>query len=266
MDVHSPVARHRGTLLAEDEPRPWQTAYACSHSPFVILCDHAGMRVPRSLNGLGLHAEQLQRHIGWDIGAAALGLHLAENLQATLVMQPYSRLVIDCNRPPDSAESILSCSDEVPIPGNHQLSADDVALRVDEIFTPYHAQIRHILDRRLQRGQATVLLSLHSFTPVYQGVQRPWHIGLLYNRDERLARALETALQTEPGLQIGDNEPYSVGDDTDYSIPAYGERRGLPHVGIEIRQDLIADAAGQAQWASRLTRLLTPLRHSLTSI
>lgn len=236
-----------------------QLLRASGSSPYLLLCDHAGNRVPRSLGGLGLPDAELQRHIAWDIGAAPLTTLLSEVLDATAVLQRYSRLVIDCNRPLHSPDSIAARSENRLVPGNQQVSAADVEQRQREIFAPYHACIRDQLEARLRRGQTTLLIAIHSYTPVYLGQARPWHAGVLYHRDARLARALGAALRAEPGLLVGDNEPYSVGDDTDYAIPEYGERRGLPHVELEVRQDLIADAAGQQQWAQRLARLLRPI-------
>lgn len=253
----------QAALLADHEPQPFQIENAAASSAYFLICDHAGTRIPQQLGSLGLPAEEVQRHIGWDIGAAAVSLKLAEVLDATLILQPYSRLVIDCNRPLHSPESIVKTSERTSIPGNQQISAADTSQRQDEIFAPYHARIREELDARQQRGQATVLIAMHSFTPVYLGHQRPWHIGILYNRDVRLAHLLSAALSAETGLIVGDNEPYNVSDETDYTIPEYGERRGIPHVEIEIRQDLIADEAGQRAWAMRLARLLPPLLEPL---
>ena len=171
-------------------------------------------------------------------------------------MQPYSRLVIDCNRRPGSETSILAVSDGTTIPGNRQLSADDVAMRVREIFDPYHQKISSHLDGRRDAGRATILVSLHSFTPVYGDIPRPWHAGVLYNRNPDLALAMFKLLGAEGDIVVGDNEPYSITDETDYTIPVHGEQRGLPHLTLEIRQDLIADKAGQTAWAARLARLL----------
>ncbi len=247
------------TLLAEDEPPPCQIENPAGKSPFLLICDHAGQRIPRRLGTLGVTEADQQRHIAWDIGAAGVTLKLAAALNATALLQRYSRLVIDCNRPLHSAESIVTTSERTPIPGNDNLNVDEIAQRQHAIFAPYHAAIHRTLDTRRECGQPTLLLALHSFTPVYLDQVRPWHIGLLYNRDPRLARALAAALSTETGLVVGDNEPYTVDDNTDYSIPEYGERRGLLHVEIEIRQDLIADAAGQQRWTQRLADLLPPL-------
>lgn len=246
-------------LLKDDEPQPFQVENIAGSSAYFLICDHAGTRIPSELGSLGLSSTDVQRHIGWDIGAAAVALKLAEALDAALILQPYSRLVIDCNRPLHSYDSITSISERTVIPGNQKISAAEILQRQQEIFTPYHARIQEALDAREQRQQHTVIIALHSFTPIYLGHQRPWHIGLLYNRDARLAHLLAAALDAEAGLVIGDNEPYNVSDETDFTIPEYGEKRGIPHVEIEIRQDLIADEAGQQAWASRLARLLPPL-------
>lgn len=249
----------RSTLLADDEPGPVQLLRETGASPYFLTCDHAGRRIPRSLGQLGLDAVDLRRHIAWDIGAAALTVQLSAALQATAVLQRYSRLVIDCNRPLRSADSIALLSEQTLIPGNQNLGQEASTQRVREVFEPYHACIRAQLDARLLRRQPTLLIALHSFTPVYLGQARPWHVGVLYQRDARLAGALLDALRDEPDLVVGDNQPYSVSDETDYAIPEYGERRGLPHVELEIRQDLIEDPAGQRQWAERLARLMRPL-------
>jgi len=253
-------------LPCADEPRAFELQGSAREASFVLICDHASARVPRRLANLGLAASDLERHIGWDIGAAALGARLAERLGAPLICQQYSRLVVDCNRPPGSAESILRISDGLPIPGNLELTPEDAAARHAEIFEPYHRCIRDTLDARRSHGRPSVLISLHSFTPRFEGVDRPWHIGLLYQRDARLARRLGPALRADGRWQVGDNEPYSVGDDTDHSIPEHGERRGLPHVGIEVRQDLIADEAGQRAWAERLALALAPLEHEFAAL
>ncbi len=253
-------------LLAADEPSPFLIERATGASPFFLTCDHAGMRIPRSLKTLGLAEEELQRHIGWDIGAAAVAQKLAQALDACLIQQIYSRLVIDCNRPLHSPESIAKISERTVIPGNQTVSESDAAQRASGIFTPYHERIRNELEARKARAQPTLLLAMHSFTPVYLDRIRPWHIGLLYNRDARLAKILSAALRKERGLVVGDNEPYSVSDESDYSIPEHGERRGLPHVEIEIRQDLIADEAGQREWALRLAGLLLPLEETLAEM
>ncbi|MFZ5653436.1 MAG: N-formylglutamate amidohydrolase [Pseudomonadota bacterium] len=250
-------------LLATDEPPPWHIERAGGSSPWFLICDHAGTRIPRRLGTLGLEPAALASHIAWDIGAAAVACGLGAALDATVILQPYSRLVMDCNRPPRTKDSIVSLSERTTIPGNQAVSPAEAAAREREIFAPYHARIAALLDERLRRQQPTLLISLHSFTPVYLGVARPWHVGVLYNRDARLARVLARALIDEGDLVVGDNQPYALGDDTDYSIPHHGEARGLAHVELEIRQDLIADAAGQSTWAQRLARLLRPIERTL---
>jgi predicted N-formylglutamate amidohydrolase len=177
-------------------------------------------------------------------------------LDATLIQQNYSRLVIDCNRPLGSAASIPGVSELTQIPGNVRLSEKSKAARVREIFWPYHRRIETELDRRHEAGSAAALIALHSFTPVFKGVARPWHAAVLYNRDPRLSHRLAALLKEQNGLIVGDNEPYFVSDATDYTIPVHGERRGCHHALIEIRQDLIADENRQQVWASLLARLL----------
>jgi predicted N-formylglutamate amidohydrolase len=171
------------------------------------------------------------------------------------VLQTYSRLVIDCNRDPSWPTAMPEVSEYTPIPGNLKLSPEAKAARVAEIFTPYHDRIRSLLDARAARR--TVLVAMHSFTPSFKGEQRAMHVGMLYNRDARLAHILLDLLRREGDLVVGDNEPYAVADDSDYGIPTHGETRGLPHIEVEIRQDLIALPEGQAAWAERFARLLT---------
>ena len=248
-----------GTLLGAGDPAPFTVHRAHGDSPFVLIADHAGQRIPASLGDLGLSQAELDRHIGWDIGIAGLAERLSEKLDAFAILQTYSRLVIDCNRPLQAPGSIVVVSDGTPIPGNESLDEDAKTARALEIFAPYHARITQELDRRSEQSPMPVLISLHSFTPVFSDFVRPWHAGVLYQRDTRLAHALLAALRAEPGLEVGDNEPYAVSDATDFAIPVHGEQRGLLHVELEIRQDLIADATGQEEWAERLARLLPGL-------
>ena len=205
---------------------------------------------------LGLQEAECERHIAWDIGAGAVCGLIGDALDAVVIRQNYSRLAIDCNRTPGSETSIVELSELTTVPGNIGLSKDQIEARVREIFQPYHDRIAAELDRRRQAGQAAVLIAVHSFTPVFKAAARPWHVSMLYNRDPRLANILMDLLRCEQGLVVGDNEPYSVSDASDYTIPIQGERRHLPHVLIEIRQDLITDEAGQRRWAVMLARLL----------
>jgi predicted N-formylglutamate amidohydrolase len=243
-------------LLAQDELAAVTARNENGGSPFVIVVDHAGKAIPRALRRLGVAPTELERHISWDIGVAAVSEFMADALDAALVRQNYSRLVIDCNRAPGSETSIPEISEFTAIPGNVGLGEDQKRARVAEIFRPYHDRIETELDRRRQDNRRSVLIAMHSFTPVFKGEARPWHAGVLYNRDPRFATILMALLKGEQGLVIGDNEPYGLSDLSDYTIPVHGERRALLHVEIEIRQDLIADARGQRAWGERLARLL----------
>ncbi len=244
-------------LLAADEPSPVEVRRPRGRSAFVIVCDHAGARIPRALAALGLAAADRRRHIAWDIGAAAVARRLSATWDACAVLQRYSRLVIDCNRPLDSPTSIVAESERTPVPGNARIDAAERQRRERAIFAPYHTRIRALLDDRAARHRPTVLIAMHSFTPTYLGVARPWHVGVLYHRDPRLATALLAELRADPTLVVGENQPYAVGDATDFAIPEYGEKRGLLHVEIELRQDLIATPPGQRAWAARLAAALT---------
>ena len=243
-------------LLGEDEPPPDEVAGRGGCSPFLIICDHAGRRLPRALGNLGLSEAELALHIAWDIGARGVALGLAAALDAFAVCQRYSRLVIDCNRPLGAVDSIATLSERTLIPGNQALAPSDAQARAREVFQPYHDRIRAELDRRSAAGQPTFLVAVHSFTPVFLDVPRPWHAGVLFNRDARLAEPLLGLLRAEGDLEVGCNQPYAANDLCDFSVVHHGEGRRIPHVELEIRQDLIADEAGQASWAARLARLL----------
>jgi len=243
-------------LLAPDEPSAFEVIADVARSPFLITCDHAGKRLPRALGTLGLPESELDRHIAWDLGAAQVARALARELGAFAILQRYSRLVIDCNRPLDAPSSIPLISENTVIPGNQGLSPALAAERARAIFHPYHAFILSEFERRANAEQPSVLIAMHSFTPTFMGVSRPWHTGMLYNRDVRVGRKLIELLRRDPELVVGDNEPYAVSDLSDYGVVVYGERRGIPHVEIEIRQDLLLDEAGQQAWARRFARLL----------
>lgn len=242
-------------LIAPDEPTPFEVLEGDGRCPFLFTADHAGRYLPKSLANLGVAESELTRHIAWDIGIAEVSRWVATHFDAFLILQPYSRLVIDCNRPPEVPSSIATVSEHTEIPGNVGLTAEQRRERRTAIFDPYHARIEAELARRKEVGQATVLIAMHSFTPRYKGSDRVWQAGVLYNRDSRLALRLRDELVAE-GLIVGDNEPYFVSDDSDYAIPRYGEQRGNVHVELEIRQDLIADAAGQRRWGEILCRAL----------
>ena len=243
-------------LLAEDEPLPVLEERRDGRSNFVFLVDHASRRIPRRLENLGVAPAELERHIAWDIGALEVARRTAAVLDAPLIAQNYSRLVIDCNRDPRVPSSIPVVGEYTEIPGNVGLGEAERDARRIEIFEPYHERIRALLDERRGAGRPTILIAQHSMTNVFKGSHRLMHAAVLYNRDRRFAGLVLDALRREPGLTVGDNEPYFVSDDTDYSVPVHGERRYLPHVEIEIRQDLVSDEAGQADWAKRMTRVL----------
>jgi predicted N-formylglutamate amidohydrolase len=243
-------------LLAADEPVPVSVYNPGGRSPFLLVADHAGNLIPRALGRLGVTETDLVRHVAWDIGIAGVGRLMADALDATLIAQNYSRLVIDCNRPLVSETSIPQISEQTPIPGNIGIDEAGKTARACEIFSPYHARIEAELERRQQTGDPVALIALHSFTPVFKGAKRPWHAGVLYNRDARFAHRLMALLNDEQGLFVGDNAPYFVTDASDYTIPVHAERRGLHYVLIEIRQDLIGEADGQREWSLRLARLL----------
>jgi len=240
-------------LLQRGEPDPVTVERPEGASPIFLTCEHAGRLIPRALGTLGVDPRELRRHIAWDIGAAAVARGLSERLDATLVLQRYSRLVADCNRAPHAPDFAPALSEDTVIPGNQGLSRERLEARVREVFRPYHERIAAELDARAERD--CVLVSVHSFTPVFRGVTRPWHLGVLYEHDARLAGVLLEMLEAS-GLRVGDNEPYRLDGRKDYSVPVHGQRRGIPHVELEIRQDLIDDEAGQREWAERLAELL----------
>jgi len=242
-------------LLDKEDVPPVLEDNSAGRSPFLLTCDHYGRTIPRVLGDLGLPASELTRHIAWDPGIAGVADALSKHLDAHLIAQRYSRLVIDCNRPPGAPSSIPRISEATVIAGNEGLARDAIEARRQAIFDPYHRRIADVIERRLRDRIPTVLVSLHSFTPVYAGIARPWHIGTLYHRDTRLPPLLLKLLRSETDLVVGDNEPYAVSDETDYTIPVHGEARGLMNTGIEIRQDLLADQAGERQWADRLARI-----------
>jgi predicted N-formylglutamate amidohydrolase len=243
-------------LLAGDEPPPVLEERRHGRSNVVIVVDHAGARIPRRLADLGLPPAELRRHIAWDIGALGLARLMSAALDAPLIAQNYSRLVIDCNRDPRMPTSIPSISEWVSVPGNADLRPDEIEVRRNEIFRPYHAHIASLLDERRDAGRATFLVAQHTMTDVFKNSRREMHGAVLYNRDRRFAGRVLEELRREPRLVFADNQPYFVSDETDYTIPTHGERRGLPHVEIEIRQDLVSEESGQREWAERLTAAL----------
>lgn len=246
-------------LLGPKEPPPVTVSNPGGGAPVVIVCDHASARIPEALGTLGLDAGELARHIAIDIGAAALTRILARAFDAPAVLAAYSRLVIDCNREPKDHTSIREISEGVIIPGNRRLAAADRDLRIREIFAPYHAAVAARLAAVEARGAAPLLVAIHSFTPRFRDVVRPWHVGILSNRDRRIADRLIPALAADSSLVVGDNQPYSGLHFAGYTMDTHAAKRGLPSIMIEVRQDMIADDAGVARWAGILQRALEPI-------
>ncbi len=250
-------------LIAADEPGPVIAYNLGAASPFLLVGDHAGRDIPRKLGDLGVCPADMDRHIAWDIGVAGLGENLSERLGAPFIRQRYSRLVLDCNRDPARPDAMPAVSDGTPIPGNAALTAAARAARVQAVFDPYHAAIAEAVEARA--GRPTFLVALHSFTPVMGGFARPWRFGVLHLGNSPLCDAVLARLRAEPEAgEVGDNEPYRM-DGTDFTVPHHACARGLDYVELEIRQDLIAEPAGQADVAALLARVLPAALSDLDS-
>ncbi len=241
-------------LLDADEPSPVEVLNPAAAGPVVLACEHAGRAVPRRLGNLGLPPEEMDRHIAWDIGADAVARRLAAGLKACLVLQRYSRLVIDCNRPRGGPDTIPTVSDGTVIPANVNLTDVEREARWREIHEPFHAALSGQLEARQNAENPNLsLITVHSFTPSLDGVSRPWALGLLRRHDQGLAdRLLAVLRKMAPDGTMAINRPYNIDDLTDYTIPVQAERRGLSNVLIEIRNDLITDPAGQTLYADML--------------
>jgi predicted N-formylglutamate amidohydrolase len=224
-------------------------------SPFLILCDHASNHVPPEFASLGLPPAEFERHIAWDPGAALLVEALAARLAAPAILSCFSRLLIDPNRGTDDPTLVMRLSDGTVIPGNRHVSEADIAERIRRFHDPYHRAIEDAIERALAIGIAPALLSIHTFTPVWRGAPRPWHAGILWDRDDRLARIFLNGLRADPDLVVGDNEPYHGRLEND-CMHRHGTARGLAHVLIEVRNDLLATPDGVAQWCDRIAGVL----------
>ena len=249
-------------ILGPDDPLPFEILNPKSASPLVLHCDHAGTLVPQPLRNLGLTSEVLDKHVAVDIGAAGVTRGLAARLNAVAVLARYSRLVIDANRAWGDPEAVPEVSDERAIPGNRGISIDGVLKRAHAISAPYHQAIDGEIARLRRLGLNPIILSVHSFTPALMNQQfakpRPWHIGVMFGRDERFARLLVTALRANTGLVVGENQPYS-GVTHAYCLKIHGLAQGLPHAQIEVRQDLICTPAGEWWWADLLAAAIRPI-------
>ena len=251
-------------LLGAEEPPPWTLENADGAGELVLVCEHAGILLPDALGTLGLDAEHLRRHFMWDIGALDLARDLAARFDAPLAHQRYSRMVCDCNRHPGAESFIPEAGEGVPVPGNHALGSDERLRRRLAIWQPFHDALARLIDERVAAGRRTVLVSVHSFTPVFFGTARPWHVGVLVDRDPVFSHALHRALLWRLDAElVGLNEPYVMGLGIDYTIPVHAEERGLPCAEIEVRNDLIGDAAGVARWGETLAAALAEAREAL---
>ncbi len=240
-------------FLLEGEDGPAVLVNDGGRSSHVLICEHASNLLPKALGSLGLSDSDLQRHIAWDIGAAQVARRLSRLMDAPLVLQRYSRLAFDCNRPPDAADAMPEISETTPIPGNRNLSPADKMARVGEIYRPFHAAVADLLDRRAADGVRSLVVTVHSFTPVFKGRRRDVELGILHDRDTGLSAKLITSF---PGVDARLNEPYDPKHGVFHTLTMHAAARGLLHVMIEIRNDLIADERGQDEWAERLSAAL----------
>ncbi len=246
-------------FLGPDDPPAFEIVNSRGAASAVLLCDHASNRVPAGLASLGLPDAELMRHIAWDIGIAAVTRHLARLLDSPAVLSGFSRLVIDCNRRLRDVQSIPETSDGTVIPGNRNATPQDVEDRIRHCFAPYHEAASRMISGIEARWRPPAVIFMHSFTPSLNGAMRPWHVGVLWERDGRMALPALDALRERGGLVVGDNEPYSALEPRGYSMPRHASRDGRPSLQFEIRQDLIADEAGAGTWAGIIADVLRPL-------
>ncbi len=250
MDLETEIVLEGGyPLIGDGDPAPFSVVNPDGSANVLLVADHASRAFPEAMRQLGLDDWVLDRHVAYDIGSADVTLCLSELLDAPAVLAGYSRLIVDCNRRLDDPTAFIEVSDGIAVPGNIELDAHEKERRVRSFFTPYHDAIAAELGKFRKRGVAPALISIHSCTPVFDRVVRPWHIGVLWDRDPRIARPLLDALAEMPDICVGDNEPYSGRHPHDYTIDHHAEPAGLPHVGIEIRQDLIDSRDGAEEWA-----------------
>ena len=237
-------------LLGSKDPAPFSIVNADSSSNLLFTSDHNGSAIPTKLKNLGVPLNELRRHVAYDIGIDAVAHALSARFNATLIAANYSRLVIDCNRHPGSAGSIPSVSDNTVVPGNKNLSDDDIKSTEDEIFDAYHSSVGNRISIMRSENKNPILISLHSFTPVIGGQFRPWEIGILFKDDERLSAPLINKLREQKDLNIGDNKPYSGSEPAGYTVDHHVEPLSLPSVAVEFRQDLIEFESGAVRWAN----------------
>ncbi len=253
-------------LLGPGDPAPVRVMRETGGCPAILLCDHATNAVPAALGKLGLPAADLAKHIAYDIGAAGVTEGLSARLDAPAIFSGYSRLVVDPNRHLTDPSSIPLISDDIFIPGNEDLSVHDRAARAEEIFWPYHHRLEALIESHGRViGRPPVLISMHSFTPVMKGSERPWHIGVLYDEDRRLSDPMLALLREQADLVVGDNQPYTASSPRGFTTEKHAVETGRLHLLLELRQDLIADASGQQRWADLLAPLLKRLLDSVAA-
>ena len=223
---------------------------------FIVVCDHASNHIPAKFGTLGLRPQDLARHIAWDPGALGVAAELARLLDAPLAESRVSRLIVDCNRPLDAPDLISPLSETTEIPGNRELDAAAWEERIAISHRPFHAAVEGLIEDRLAAGLGCQMIAVHSFTPVYRGISRSWHIGVIHDDDERLSRPLIAALRMQADIEVGDNQPYSPADRVYYTLERHGRSRGLACVMIEVRNDEIATPEQQRSWAERLAPML----------
>ena len=223
----------------------------------LLICDHASNRIPPAYDNLGLAPDLLQRHIGYDIGAADVTRRLSQALDCPAILSGSSRLFVDVNRQSADPGWMPVVSDHVEVPGNRDLEASEIANRKATYYDPYHTAVEGLIEGFLSRNVIPALYSMHSFTPIMDGFERPWHAGILWNLDTRLALPLADALDAFPGVVVGHNEPYAGSDPSGYSIHVHGEERGVPVVAVELRQDLIDTHHGAEIWSARMASAIT---------
>lgn len=224
----------------------------------ILLCDHASSAVPAEYGDLGLPAAQFARHIAYDIGARDLTLGLAERLGGHAVLSRFSRLLIDPNRGADDPTLIMRISDGAAVPGNREVDEAERQRRIDRFYRPYHDAIARTIAGVRAMGRRPLIVSIHSFTPVWRGWPRPWHVGILWDRDQAVAEAMIRGFAAQGDLVVGDNEPYHGALEGD-TLNTHGTVPGLPHALIEIRQDLIAAKTGVDEWVDRVARVIEPI-------
>ncbi|MGO4704867.1 N-formylglutamate amidohydrolase [Microvirga sp. 2MCAF38] len=254
--VHESRAGSVGDAAFQGDEPVARIENAGGRSPILLICEHASNRLPARYGTLGLGPQELQSHIAWDPGALGVAMGLSRLLDAPLIHATVSRLVLDLNRDPSAPDSITVLSEHTEVPGNLNLDPTERARRAREVYAPFHDAVDAFADARKAAGLTRSVISIHSFTPVYRGVQRPWEIGLIFNNDARYARDVEAGLKRDPALTVGMNEPYSPADRVFHTLERHAERRGLAPLMIEIRNDLIRTEDGQASWSNRLAPLL----------